>query len=242
MGGKRAPGFTIIETMLFLAVSGVLAIGIITSASYAINVQRYRDATVSLVSYLQSQYDRVINVQNDRSDSLMCTPAGKIQQNASGTKMVAGTSDCTIVGMLLRATDTGGFLSLPVFASGEAQRGDTDIVALEKAQLFTDPEQMPGSRYAFEWGATMQAKLGTGDINVPFSILIVRSPSSGTVRTFVGRSASDTPASLVTVGVENDLKVCLDPNSFYGGGRTGAIIYAGAANASAVKQAKESEC
>ena len=47
------PGFTIIEMMLFLAVSGAMAAGIMVGVGATVNAQRYRDATHSLVSFFQ---------------------------------------------------------------------------------------------------------------------------------------------------------------------------------------------
>ena len=44
---KLSGGFTIIEVMLFLAVSGVLAAGILATVGGTIGAQRYRDAVDS---------------------------------------------------------------------------------------------------------------------------------------------------------------------------------------------------
>lgn len=249
MGGKNAPGFTIIETMLFLAVSGVLAIGIITSAGYALNVQRYRDSAMSFISYLQSQYDRVINVQNNRSSDLTCTAEAGIQQS-SNAGTLPGTTNCTIIGVYLKTIpDNSGFSSEPVYAANDRRGAKTDIEALKNAGLFTnDPANVSPEQYRFEWGATIsegKARLGGQDINTPFNVLIVRSPSSGAIRTFVGRSANDTPKTIVeSAGTEGDLTICLDPpsTSYLNENITGATIYSGAANASAVKQVEDNIC
>ena len=46
---KLSGGFTIIEVMLFLAVSGVLAAGILATVGGTIGAQRYRDAVDSFM-------------------------------------------------------------------------------------------------------------------------------------------------------------------------------------------------
>ncbi|MEP6710564.1 MAG: prepilin-type N-terminal cleavage/methylation domain-containing protein, partial [Candidatus Saccharibacteria bacterium] len=58
MDTQRHPGFTIIEVMLFLAISGALAVGILIGSNVAITSQRYRDSLNSLQSLLQQQYNQ----------------------------------------------------------------------------------------------------------------------------------------------------------------------------------------
>ena len=47
-------GFTIIEVMLFLAITGLLAVGVLATVGNSINVQRYRDAVVTLQTEVQA--------------------------------------------------------------------------------------------------------------------------------------------------------------------------------------------
>ena len=50
----KSKGFTIIEVMLFLAVTGALAVAILVGSGVAIGQQRYKDSVNSLQSFIQS--------------------------------------------------------------------------------------------------------------------------------------------------------------------------------------------
>jgi len=74
---KRASrGFTIIEVMLFLAVTGVLAAGILASVGSTLGLQRYRDAVDGFSSYIQGQYGQTISVRNDIDNHRECAADG----------------------------------------------------------------------------------------------------------------------------------------------------------------------
>jgi len=64
---KTQGGFTVIEVMLFLAVTGLLAVGILVGSGVAIGQQRYRDSVNTLKSYIQQQYSEVTSVINNRA-------------------------------------------------------------------------------------------------------------------------------------------------------------------------------
>ena len=80
---RRTSGFTIIEVVLFLAISGLMAIGLLVGTSMAIQRQQYRDAVQSFAGYLRDEYARVVSVEND----------GTAKCGAS----VRGQSECFIV-------------------------------------------------------------------------------------------------------------------------------------------------
>lgn len=56
-------GFTIIEVSIFLAVTGLLFIGITVGVQNSIFHQRYNDAVQSFADFLRGVYDGVLNVQ-----------------------------------------------------------------------------------------------------------------------------------------------------------------------------------
>ena len=62
-------GFTIIEVMLFLAISGFLLIGLMVGVTTTVARQRYNDSVQDLAEFLRSIYSEVINIQNPRQGS-----------------------------------------------------------------------------------------------------------------------------------------------------------------------------
>lgn len=234
----RQAGFTFIETMLFLAVSGALAVGVLVSAGYAINVQRYRDATTSLTNYIQGAYSDTVNVKNDRQSTLECTPSSGI---ANGSGQPLGTSDCTIVGRLLRTDDGQTFTSTPVFARQDTVNASNDTDAFAQVQLFTDDTLIESPAYVLEWGTSATRPGGTPIGST--SILIVRSPLSGAIRTFVSSSTSVSPAVMAaSSALAADFPICVDPQGLNIGELSGVVIHAEASSTSSVKQVTGGVC
>lgn len=217
-GEKGTAGFTIIETILFFALSGLMVIGILGSTTVAINVQRYRDAEYSLISYLQSEYDRVANVQNERPDNINCTPAAGIINVSSTAK---GTSDCVVLGRLLTFNVEGSpsnntiesVTANNVYGKVDlsATSSSSDFTALQNATPFISalPSFNPSDTYTPEW----QTKITLSDVTTNNALLIVRSPVSGTVRTFVFTGTAATPLNTIVANSSNlkDLNMCLKP-------------------------------
>src|SRR5690349_9230293 len=108
MGTKKTAGFTIIEVMLFLAVSGALTVGILVGAGVAIGQQHYRDSVSSLKSLIQAQYNEAANVTNSRSGDESCSNANIIAPPSSVTTPQArGTSDCLLMGRSITISADG---------------------------------------------------------------------------------------------------------------------------------------
>lgn len=57
-------GFTIVEISIFLAITGLLFVGITAGVQNSIFQQRYTDAVQSFADFLRSTYDEVLNVQS----------------------------------------------------------------------------------------------------------------------------------------------------------------------------------
>lgn len=95
---SRQSGFTIIEVMLFLGISGLLAMGLMAGMSGAIQQQQYRDAVQSFAGFLRGQYDRAVNVENARNEPLP-------PECGSGTDR--GQSECVVVGRYIQSKSGG---------------------------------------------------------------------------------------------------------------------------------------
>ena len=61
---KGKLGFTLIEVSIFLAITGVLFVGVTVGVQTSINQQRYNDAVQNFMEFLRSTYSSVSNVQS----------------------------------------------------------------------------------------------------------------------------------------------------------------------------------
>ncbi len=211
-------GFTIIETMLVLAVTGALITTLLIGVGSSINAQRYRDSVVSLQSILQKQYSEVANVNNTASG--VCKPG-----------VPRGQSECVIIGRYITSNDdqklTIKTVYLDKMPSTIAGQSDTDILKSGSGVTFASFSTF--ETYEVEWGVLLEPK--------KFSILIVRSPSSGVIRTFINDSVLVTNIqSLITAyNLAVGVKICVQPNGLSGGTPSAVIVNAGATNASGVE-------
>lgn len=243
MSGSRGSGFTIIEVMLFLAISATLVMGIMAGASVAINFQRYKDATNSFANYMQGQYDRVANVQNDHSTGLTCSSAGIA---TSGTPVTLGASlDCYIIGRLLTVSNSGKKITSQVVYSAKDVRTGDDITALAAANLFTSTATASDDTYVPEWSTAIVPPHLTSPSMDGWRLLIVRSPTTGTIRTFTTRDPTLVSLkSIVTNGATTraDVIACVDSKGLTNVPPTGVLIVKDAAGTSGVKITNQGDC
>lgn len=198
MGAKTQNGFTIIEVMLFLAITGMLAAAILVGSGVAIGQQRYRDSVSSLQSYIQQQYNKVINVTNDRDKSWTCDSNGIVTQTDTPSAGEArGTTDCVMLGRLMTVDETGTSLKSAVvvgYRSPGAVTQTNDIAELTtNYKLGTAPIDQDDS--SVNWGAQIVKPKTTAPM--PLSILVIRSPLSGAMMTFVKEGVQTNAGSMV---------------------------------------------
>ena len=220
MGAKTQNGFTIIEVMLFLAVTGALTVGLLVGSGVAIGQQRYRDSVTSLQSYIQQQYNKVINVTNDRDKSWTCDSNGTVTQTDTPSAGEArGTTDCVMLGRLMTVDETGTNLKSAVvvgYRSPGAVTQTNDIAEITaNYKLGTAPIDQDDS--SVNWGAQIVKPKTTTPM--PLSILVIRSPLSGAMMTFVKEGVQTNAGSMVAeenMSQPRDLCVNADAGSFVG--------------------------
>jgi type II secretory pathway pseudopilin PulG len=219
MGIKTETGFTIIETMLFLAVTGLLAGAILVGSGVAISQQRYRDSVNSLKSYVQQQYSEVTNVTNGRDKSWTCDGVGNVAQSNPAAGQARGTSDCVVLGRYITVDATGTQLAasnVVGFRKVNAVDATSDIAEImTNYQLGISPIDKDTSEVS--WGAQIVKQKTTTPM--PLSVLIIRSPLSGSIMTFVADGVQASISGLVSVGnmsQRKDLCVNAEPGSFVG--------------------------
>lgn len=245
MGIKNTHGFTIIEVMLFLAVSGLLAVGILASSGMAINQQRYRDSVDSLKSVLQEQYSQTANTTNSRSGDESCTNAVVTRPpDDVSNPQARGTSRCLLMGRLLvigadgkqiTTSNVVGYrtsLTADEEATGIEELKQNYVLGVSKEGQVTDE---------VEWGARV-VEPGTATA-YPLSAMVIRSPLSGSVMTFVKEDVQTDLNAMVADGVVSDsvdMCVAAAPGTF-GGYQMAVRIGAYAASQSAIEIMPESD-
>lgn len=227
-------GFTIIEVILFLAVASFMLTAVIASSGSVIGAQRYKDSVTSLQSFIQNQYFEVSNVRNQlRTETLTCNSKGEVKFGGSASQN-RGRSNCVILGKYITVGTTSNVLNVyPVVGINNGAVSGTDVEVLQKYTLVTVPELL--EIYNVEWGSGM---LNNASLPATFTVLIVLSPSSGSIRTFINTSNNaklDKVELVNDTALKRDLLICVDDSNSIGINRMGVKINAGATNGSAVE-------
>jgi len=228
-------GFTIIETMLFLAVSGMFVAGILIATGSSINTQRYRDSVSSLQSKLQQQYSDVSNTSREASTS-SCSVVGGTPVVKPGTINVAiGKSDCVILGKYITTDDGINLRIRSIIGATLSSSYTSDINALVDSNIIAT-DALGVDNYTLEWGATLKTISG-GDSH--FSILILRSPASGIIRTFIDPNAAVLKdidiQGLINSGSSNSLTACVNHDGLTGSDKTAIYLAPDSTGASGVE-------
>ncbi len=179
MRTQKQSGFTIIEVMLFLAITGALTVGILVGSGAAIGRQRYRDSVTSFKGHIQEQYGQIANVVNGEANNFVCTQSGNTVLFEDENQQPRGTSDCLIMGrfLLIEATTITAHNLIGQPIPGAIGGDDTSTLA-GYALAIQSPEI-----YDVSWGARIVGPQSTNDSLA--SVLIVRSPLSGSLLTYV---------------------------------------------------------
>lgn len=233
-------GFTIIEVMLFLAITGLMMAGVIAGIGGNLNRQRYVDSTSSLFDFMQGQYNLVDNVRSNRSDNYRCNSAGVGETTAPSTR---GTSTCSIVGRLVTSGPSGeDITSRPVYATADvAEVIKTDLTSendlITKMRLRLAPPELVDDDVTFS--PTWQTNVYTDSNNInqgAFSLLIIRLPTNGLIRTFATRDQQATVTEVVNAAISQPLELCVNPDGLVNTPHAGVRILPTAANVNGVQQ------
>lgn len=177
-------GFTIIEVMLVLGITGLMLIGVIGGTYSSIAAQRYNDSVRSFSEFLRQMFAEVISPQslgNGDSD----------QEAVYGKVIVFGLNDTTgsydVDDTVYTATLVGG-VHPPRNEDNFISELANDSV---KAHLFCEKTVAGVShsdsvdRYTPMWEANIETPndAGTANTTMVGTLIIARSPASGTVHT-----------------------------------------------------------
>ena len=170
-------GFTLIEVILFLAISGLLLAGALAGISTNINNSRFNDAIRSTTSYLQSQYSEVAAGKSDR-DALKGCDAGVINT----TTRPLGMTDCVIMGRYIKLQGSSltvryiiGYRSTLLGISAD------DTAAVMQMSPRVAGADAYQSQYDVPWDiGLVKTVLWNGD-STATGFAIIRSPTSGNI-------------------------------------------------------------
>ena len=191
MSAHFKDGFTIIETMLVLAVTGVLVSTLLFGIGSSIAVQRYGDSVTSFRSLLQDQYARVSSVSNARSAGWSCDASATPVQ---GGNTAPGQTDCVLLGRYVSVVDDDISIATVVGYQTSSNAVVSDMQSV-KDNYALGISKSSVEKKNLEWGARIAwPASGTGSRSptTPRSIafFILRSPESGTTYTFTSNEVS----------------------------------------------------
>lgn len=244
MGAISERGFTIIETMLFLAISGGLIVAILAGTGTSISIQRYHDSVVSLQAALQNQYFDSTNVTNiPPTGAQTCNTNATVTVDTGAPSSGRGQSDCVLVGRYVTiVNDTMTTASVVGYNNNDPSTYANDIADLHAYKL----SLLPGSSATttLEWNAQIAwPASGSGSksgatTSRTIAMLILRSPKSGITYTFTNDSAPTTLTDIVIAGNQipgqAQRRLCINSGAPFAGGLA-VVVDAYAATSTAIE-------
>ena len=236
-------GFTIIETILFLGISGSLIAGVLIGTGSSINTQRYRDSVVSLRSFLQQQYSDVSNVRNSSAINNTC---GGISGYRGQTKCVilgryVIVQNPTLSSILVVKNVIGIIPDQPIPPNPPLPTDDVGLINKYRIEVST-AMVTDDDTYNLEWDASMK-NVVTNHNPMEFSMLILRSPTSGIIRTFIDADAIIPDADIGTLvtapALKTDVTICVDSNGLFTGPPMAVLVNKNVTSASGIEMLGE---
>ena len=243
MNSQKQWGFTIIELILFLGITGMLFAGLMVGVNTSINTQRYKESAMSYKTLIEAQYSHVEHPRNSRDSNWNCDAVqGVTPDVAVGTPR--GTSQCVLLGRYIEVKDngskieTGDVIGVDPGASTAGITSDLDIL-----QAYV-PRKSPINVELEDVG--WQSRVETiDDSSSNASFLILRSPLSGIIRTFGSTTAlPDQLISVVTPSAASStIKNCIIPAGFISIPTSSVMVNASVGSANGVVlNGDDSEC
>jgi hypothetical protein len=199
-------GFTVIEVVLFVAISGLLLVGLLFGVTSSIARQRYQDSVQDLADFLKTQFYAVSNPQLpewfdgrwmgqdmlDYNTGDTCGFAEPIvgldyEGNATAVPRRRGQSNCQYYGRLITFGENGEQDRVNVYlvVGMDGRGGALSGVPLD--DLIASDIFIPAPDMADNYYIPFSAQAQSVGVNAPLraAILIARPPRSGGVRTFI---------------------------------------------------------
>ena len=100
-GGFNAKGFTIVETLIVLAVSGTMLVAVISMISGQQGKSQFQQAINNVTQQLQQSIDDVANGYYPTSN-IVCTSVGGVPSIVYGSSSLGSNDACVLVGKVIQ--------------------------------------------------------------------------------------------------------------------------------------------
>jgi Tfp pilus assembly protein FimT len=165
-------GFTVIEVLMFLGISGLLLIGAFAAVNSSIDNTRFNDAINSTTSFLQGEYATISSGRNSRSASLGCS-GGVI----NGTASTAGMTNCIVLGRLIEFGVGGSAVtSRYIVGRDVVSFTGTDTAAIQSANPVIINDSAASQNFTVPWTIEID-RMTTSGLSVNH-VAMIRSPIS----------------------------------------------------------------
>lgn len=226
-------GFTIIEVLLFVTISGGLMAALLIGTGISIQQQEYRDMVQSFANFLQGQYSAVINVENNTEHRQECPMKG-----APSGGQFRGQSECFIIGRYIESRDGEGreYVSYPLYA----RKNGTDAATRKTIWQYeySDTNDTEKVSHTIGWsGRTKFFENNSGSTTV--SIVMYRHPETGQIYIKADKShyAKGDIKALMGPGAmdASEYEICVYDNGWLQHERQSVFINGRAGSADAIR-------
>lgn len=169
-------GFTIIEVMLFLAITGLMLIGVLGGTYASIARQRYNDSLRSFTEFLRTIFNEVQSPESlGEGNSDQYAIYGKIavfglgEADSDDAETTVYTT--TLVGDVMPPSSSDGFVN-------ELAKVNARLYCGQAAGINQEQHESPLADYTMQWDAKLQNIQKT---NFTGTVIIARSPTTGTI-------------------------------------------------------------
>ena len=222
---RTRSGFTLVEISLFLAITAAIFVGVAIGTSNSIFQQRYNDAVQNYVEFLRTVYSQVSNVQSESNGRSEEAIYGKLVTFERGNNGDNKIKTYNVIGDLENS------------ANSVSGNGVLDKLKELNANIIVEKDDGSYGSVGFvdsyvpRWSSQIQTIDGWNDGYELFTgmLLIVRSPSSGTVYTYAtddnvetdyDKYIDDLNGGVATLGglldlysfTSKDVDFCINPN------------------------------
>lgn len=181
----RRDGFTIIEVMLFLGISGILFAALMVGVGTNLTQQRYNNNAVDIQSFIRDQYVNTMNVNNGRDKEWHCENSAISQ--ASVTDNPRGTTDCIILGRIISVVDGGSRLIAGDVIGQEPSGTETSLNDITSIMSYNP---VASDFYHKEYSLDVDSRLEATNKQASNAVIaILRSPASGLLNVFISEGS-----------------------------------------------------